>query len=307
MAGKSELPPELLDGIEDLEWVGRHVARGLGPGIHPSTLVGFGEDFERHRPYQQGDDLRHLDWRLLARTDRLHVRRYREAANLRTMFVLDGSPSMGFAGIDVRPKKGEGPLTKLRFAALLVAVLGHLAREAGDVPGLVVSGGPDGSPLYFQSARPGKEAWHALLHTLHGLEAGEPSPLAPILDRVGGLPRGRVIILSDFLEEDGGEALWREAGHLCARGDDVTAIRILTPDELGRGSEADGLFADPEYPDRTVPGRPRGDVGYAERLARYYGHLARELEERGVEWWEATTTDPLLPLLRGWIRGESRR
>jgi len=307
MAAKFDLPPELLDGIEDLAWVGRQVARGLGPGVHRSTLVGLGEDFERHRPYQQGDDLRHLDWRLLARTDRLHVRRYRETTNVRTTFIVDGSPSMGFAGIEVQPQRGKGPLTKLRYAVLLVAVLGHLARDAGDLPGLVVSGGPDGTPLHIQPARPGREAWHALLHALHGLEVGEPAPLAPILTRVGGLPRGRVVILSDFLQDDQGEAFWTQAGHLRARGDDVTAIRILTPDELGQGSAADGLFVDPEDPDRAIPGRPRGDRGYIERLEGYYRRVALELEDRGVLWWEACTTDPLLPLLRGWIRGEGRR
>ena len=305
MTGPFDVPAELLEGIEDLEWVGRQVARGLGPGIHRSTRIGFGEDFERHRPYQQGDDLRHLDWRLLARTDRLHVRRYRETTHLRTTFVVDASPSMDFAGIEVEPERGRGPLTKLRFAALLVAVLGHLSRDDGDLTGLIVSGGPDGRPLYLQPPRHGRESWLALLHALHGLEAGEPAALAPLLTRVGSLPRGRVVILSDFLEDDDGEGLWTEAGHLRARGDEVTAIRILTPDELGRGSGSDGLFADPEDPDRVVPGRPRGDTGYTQRLEAYYRRVARELEGRGILWWEACTTDPLLPLLRGWIRGEA--
>ncbi|TVR58543.1 MAG: DUF58 domain-containing protein [Gemmatimonadales bacterium] len=304
MAGRRDelLPPELLDGLGDLEWVGRLVARGLGPGIHRSAFVGLGEDFEHHRPYQQGDDLRHLDWKLLARTDRLYVRRYRETTNLPTTFIIDASPSMDFAGVE----EGSGGLTKLRFAALLVAALGRLGRNAGDLPGLAVTGGSGGEPLHLLPPRPGREAWHHFLHTLDTLEAGEASPLAPVLTRVGELGRrgGRIILLSDFLEEDGGRELWTQAGHLRARGDEVTAIRILTPDELGEGLEVDGLFADPEAPDAPVPGRPRGDEGYRERLSAYYTLLARNLEERGVQWWEARTTDPLLPLLRGWLRGQ---
>lgn len=299
------LPPELLDGLGDLEWAGRLVARGLGPGIHRSRMVGLGEDFERHRPYQQGDDLRHLDWRLLARTDRLHVRRYRESTNLRTTLVVDASPSMAFAGIDLQ----DQPISKLRFAAILAAVLGRLARDTGDLPGLAISGGPGRGPADLLPPRAGREAWHAFLHALTNLEVGAAGPLAPTLSRVGGMSRrgGRVVILSDFLEDDGGEAIWTEAGHLRARGDEVTAIRILTPDELGQGQRSDGLYVDPEDPGLALPGSPGGDAGYRERLAGYYRRLARRLEERGVTWWEARTTDPFLPLIRGWMRGEGTR
>lgn len=299
------LPPELLDGLGDLEWAGRLVARGLGPGIHRSAMVGLGEDFERHRPYQQGDDLRHLDWRLLARTDRLYVRRYRESTNLRTTLVVDASPSMAFAGIG----EGRAPLSKLRFAVILAAVLGRLARDTGDLPGLAISGGAGGGPAQLLAPRAGRESWHAFLHLLTHLETGKAGPLAPTLSRVGGMSRrgGRVVILSDFLEDDDGEALWTEAGHLRARGDEVTAIRILTPDELGEGERSDGLYVDPERSDLAVPGSPRGDAGYRERLGEYYRRLARHLEGRGVTWWEARTTDPFLPLLRGWMRGEGTR
>jgi len=287
------LPPELLDGLKDLEWVGDLVARGLGSGIHRSPFVGRGEDFERHRPYQQGDDLRHLDWRLMARSDRLYVRRYRETSNLRTTLVVDATPSMAF------PE--DGSITKLRFAVLLAAALGRLARDVGDLPGLAVTGGQTAN---FLPPRPGREAWHALLHTLTHLTAGEPGSLAPTLHRVGQRVSagGRVVILSDFLEEDDGAKVVSEASHLRARGDEVTAIRILSPEELGEGEKEDALYRDPEDPAVEIPGDPARDPAYQDRLTAYYGALSQRMGNAGIHWWEARTTDPLLPLLRRWLR-----
>jgi uncharacterized protein (DUF58 family) len=292
------LPPELLESLEDLEWASGVVARKLGPGVHPSLFAGRGEEFERHRPYQQGDDLRHLDWRLLARTDRLHVRSFRETSNLRTLFLLDASASMDFAG-------EGGRVTKLRYGALLAAALGCLSRTAGDLPGLLVTGGPQGAPAVALPPRPGRERWRAFLHELQDVGPGASGPLAPSVAFAGEwVPAGsRIVILSDFLEEDGGDELAAQAGHLRARGDEVTAVRILTPEELGESGGGEGLWVDPESPDSEIPGAPARDGGYRARLDSYYLRLARALEDRGVTWREARTTDPLIPLLRGWFRG----
>lgn len=294
------LPPELLDELGDLEWAARLVVRGLGPGLHRSKLVGRGEDFDRHRPYQQGDDLRHLDWKLLARTDRLYVQRFRESSHLRAMMVVDASPSMDFGGAGI---------TKLRYAVLLAAALGHILREAGDRPGLTLGGGPGGGMGRFLHPRAGREPWRAYLHALSEAEAGEKGSLAPILEEVGDrLPAGgRIVILSDFLEEDDGHGLVRSAGLLRARGDEVTAVRILTPEELGERGGEDALYTDPEDPERRVPGAPGRDRAYRLRMEAYYRQLARALEERGVHWQAVHTAQRLVPVLRRWLRiGSSR-
>lgn len=296
------LPPELLDDLADLEWVTRMVARGLGGGIHRSVFVGAGEDFERHRPYQQGDDLRHLDWRLLARTDRTYVRRFRESSNLHAMIVVDASPSMDFRG-----HSGRG-VGKLRYAAILAASLGHLLRGSGDLPGLLVTGGTKGEPKTLLPPRAGSEAWRRLLLALQRAGPGHPAPLGPALEVVGSvLPRGgRVVVLSDFLEDDAGEGLARAAGHLRARGDEVTAIRILTPEELAEEGGEDALYHDPEAPGLELPGSPARDPRYRAALDRYYSALARSLTRHGVVWHEVRTTDPLLPLLRSWFHSGDR-
>ncbi|MEX2530667.1 MAG: DUF58 domain-containing protein [Gemmatimonadota bacterium] len=305
MRGKARdelLPPELLDELADLEWVTRMVARGMGGGIHRSVFVGAGEEFERHRPYQQGDDLRHLDWRLLARTDRAYVRRFRESSNLHAMIVVDASPSMDFAG------HAGGGVGKLRYATFLAAALGHLLRSAGDLPGLLVTGGRGGQPAALLPPRAGPEPWRRLLVALDQIAPGHPGPLAPALETVGSVlvRGGRVVVLSDFLEDDAGAALARSAAHLRARGDEVTAIRILTPEELAEEGGEDALYHDPEDPGLELPGSPDRDPRYRAALDRYYAELARLLTGHGVVWHEVRTTDPLLPLLRSWFQPGDR-
>jgi uncharacterized protein (DUF58 family) len=291
------LSPEFLDGLDDLEWAARIVARGLTRGVHASALLGRGDEFDRHRAYQQGDDLRHLDWRLLARTDRLHVRRFRETSNLEVMFVVDASPSMDFAG------EGGG-ITKLRCAVLIAAALGHVARGAGDLPGLVVTGGEGGEPATLLPARAGRERWRTYLHALQNTRPGAPASLARAVGVAADmLPRGgRTVILSDFLDEQDMPELVRSAAQLRAGGSEVTAIRVLTPEELGEAGGGDALWMDPERPDQAVAGAPDRDAGYLTRLRAYYADLAHRLEEHGVVWHAARTTDALLPLVRQWVR-----
>jgi uncharacterized protein (DUF58 family) len=290
------LPPELLDGLRDLDWIARILARGTSAGIHRSPFSGMGEEFDRHRPYQQGDELRHLDWRLLARSDRMHVRRYRESTNLRALVVLDATPSMDFAA--------GGGITKLRYGVLLAAALGHLLHRMGDLPGLAVLDGRGSGTTVRPHA--GKEARDRFLHALERVAPGPPAPLAPLLERAVDLlpPGGRVIVLSDFLEDDDGEAVARAAGSLRARGDEVRAVRILTPVELGEREGGDALYEDPERPGLRVPAAPGEDPGYRERLDAYYRALARSFEERGVIWHEVSTAEPLLAVLRRWVAGE---
>ncbi|HEX8360292.1 MAG TPA: DUF58 domain-containing protein, partial [Longimicrobium sp.] len=114
----SFLPPRLLERLGGLEVVARTVVRGFLAGTHRSARRGAGEDFAKHRDYQQGDDTRYLDWKLFARTDRLHVREFEEHSNLAAYLVVDASLSMDFAD-------GDDP-GKLRYASFVAAALAHL-------------------------------------------------------------------------------------------------------------------------------------------------------------------------------------
>jgi uncharacterized protein (DUF58 family) len=109
------------------------------------------------------------------------------------------------------------------------------------------------------------------------------------------------VVLSDLLDDDGGDALVAASGRLAARGDEVIVMRVLTPEELGDAAPDAGLFFDPERPERQVPATPRLDAGYARRVASYYAALADRLRERRVEYVPLSTAEPVEQALVAWV------
>lgn len=273
--------------------IARTVVRGFVAGIHRSPLRGVGEDFARHRDYQQGDDVRYVDWKVYGRTDRLYVREFQERSNLYAWLVVDATASMGFAE--------PGGVSKLRYAAYVAAALAHLMLGTGDAVGLAVLG--EGAELLLPP-RTRRGQLHDLLLRLEGVRAAGAAPAAAALDRVGEQLRrpGRVVLVSDLLEEDGGESLAAAAGRLRARGDEVIALRVLTPAESGEHAPEPGLFFDPEHPDRMLPAAPDADRGYARRVGDYYEALAGRLRERGAEYVPLSTAEPVERGLIRWLR-----
>jgi uncharacterized protein (DUF58 family) len=286
------LPPHLLERLGGLDVIARTVVAGFQAGIHRSPHRGAGEDFARHREYQQGDDVRYLDWRLYARTDRLYVREFEERSNLHCYIVVDSSASMDFAE--------PGGVPKWRYAAYTAAALAHLMLRAGDAVGLAAF---DADARLLLPPRTRRGHLHDLLLELERLRPGGTAGAAQVLDRVGGAlrRRGRVVIISDLLEEDGGNAMVAAAGRLRARGDEVMVLRVLTRTENGDHDPGPGLYFDPEAPGREIPAAPGTDAGYAARVAAYYDALSARLRERGVEYVPLSTAAPVEEALVAWI------
>ncbi len=291
--GPGFLPPGLLERLGGLDVIARTVVHGFVAGLHRSPLRGSGEEFDKHREYRQGDDVRHLDWKVYGRTDRLYVREYRERSNLQSYLVVDATASMGFAE--------PGGVPKLRYAAYVAAALAHLMLGGGDAAGLAAFGT---APELLLPPRTRRGQLHDLLARLERLRAEGDAPAAAALERVGERLRrpGRVVLVSDLLEEDGGEALASAAGRLRARGDEVVVLRVLTPAEEGTRAPGPGLFFDPERPARAFPAAPAEDPGYAARVAAYYDSLAARLRERGAEYAALSTAEPVERGLIRWLR-----
>lgn len=285
------LPPKLLEKLGGLDLIARTVVSGFQTGIHKSPHRGAGEDFAKHRDYQQGDDVRYLDWKLYARTDRLHVREFEERSNLQAYLVVDTSASMDYAEPD--------GITKSRYAIYLAAALAHLMLRSGDAVGLAVSGA---DPRLLLPPRSRRGHLHDLLLHLERMKPGGTGTAADALDRVGGAMRrrGRVVLISDLLEDDAGAALVASAGRLRARGDEVIILRVLTPAESGERAPGAGLFFDPEQPGEQIAAAPEADAGYARRVAAYYDSIADRLRERGVEYVPLSTAQPVEEALVAW-------
>lgn len=288
------LPPHLLERLGGLDLIARTVVQGFVAGQHRSPYRGSGDDFARHRPYQQGDDIRHVDWKLFGRTDRLYIREYREESNLRAFLVVDSSLSMDFTG------EGEG-VSKARYTAYLAAALAHLMLTSGDAVGLAAFGA---EPCLLVPPRTRHGHLHDILLHLDGLRPDGSGAAAGVLDRVGEAlrRRGRVILISDLLEEDDGAALVTALGRLRARGDEIIVLRVLTPAELGDRPSDSGMYFDPERPTHSMPATPAADAGYRDRVDAYYHSLASRFREQGTEYVPLTTAQPVETALGLWLR-----
>jgi uncharacterized protein (DUF58 family) len=193
----------------------------------------------------------------------------------------------------------EGGVTKARYAAFLAAALAHLMLRSGDAVGLATSAAEARLLLPPRSRR---GHLHDLLLHLERMQPAGSGQLAGAVDRVGGAltRRGRVVLISDLLEDDGGDALIASAGRLRARGDEVIVMRVLTPAESGERSPGSGLFFDPEKPSQELPATPDADAGYRRRVTAYYDRIADQLRERGVEYVPLSSAQPVEEALVAW-------
>ncbi|MDE6112956.1 MAG: DUF58 domain-containing protein, partial [Bacteroidales bacterium] len=151
--------PYLQNGLGNLELLAKSVVEGFLTGLHQSPFHGFSVEFAEHRPYNTGEDTRHVDWRLYARTDRLFTKKYSEETNMRCHLLLDSSSSMFFPPADTVP---DG-VNKLRFAIGAAASLSYLLYKQRDA----ISLNTFSDELTFASeCKSGAMHWHYLMERL---------------------------------------------------------------------------------------------------------------------------------------------
>jgi len=256
----SQLAPSVIGAIDDLELAARLIVDGLRSGQHRSPLHGFSTEFSQHRPYRTGDDLKHLDWKILARTDRLYSKQFRETTNMAVMIVLDTSASMAF------PASG---LSKFRYASVVAASLAYLIVNQGDAVGLMTM---ESGKLAYVPAKGGRPHLRTLIAQLERLQPGgiwEPPRAiargAELLKR-----RGVVIAISDFYDEE--DATRRELRRAARRGHDVAMLQVISPMEIALPFRGDLEFEDLESGERRLM-----DVG---EIARAYRSAVGDFLER---------------------------
>ncbi|HEU4631873.1 MAG TPA: DUF58 domain-containing protein [Gemmatimonadaceae bacterium] len=228
--------PAALAALGRIEIVARWIVDGFLTGLHRSPRKGFSVEFAEHRPYQPGDDLRYLDWRILARADRWVVKQFEEETNLRATIVLDVSRSMAWSGAPAR-------LTKLAYAEQLTAALALLLLRQRDAVGLVRFDERVRSAVPPRSRR---AQWQRILVALADPGAGRSSDAPAGLLQAARLVRrpGMVVLVSDLLLE--AAAVERSLRELRAAGHDVTVLHIMDPAERDLSLSGDAIYVDPE-------------------------------------------------------------
>lgn len=230
--------PQLLSKLGQLEIIARTVVDGFLSGKHRSTHKGGCTDFAEYRPYAIGDDLRQLDWRKYAKTDRYYVKRYDDETNMQALMIVDSSGSMQF---------GMSTVTKWRYAQMTAACLGHLLLRQRDSVGLAVVG----DRLWdFVKPLPRPNHLARVINVLEGIDARGKSKFDESLQELTGRlkRRGMIIILSDCF--GGVPELKHVIEQFRLRGHDVLVFQILAPEELDFPFRRESFFQDLELPRR---------------------------------------------------------
>ena len=277
------LDPELLARIGSLELLARAVVEGFMSGLHRSPFTGFSTEFTEYRQYNPGDDLRYLDWRLLGRTDRYFIKKYRADTNTQCHLLIDTSASMGYAHAT--------SITKLQYAQFLAASLAYLLSRQQDAVGLV---GFDKQVHTHVPARNRTGHLRTVFGNLSMLQAGSETDLAHSLHQLAEIltRRGIVVLISDFYDQP--DRLQPAFQHLRFNGHDIVAFHILDQNEMDFNFDDAVLLLEDAETQEQMPVLP--DVvanGYRTRMLRHVEEMRRCTAANQVDYEMITTKQPL--------------
>lgn len=275
------IDPTVLGSLDNLELRARVVVEGFLAGLHRSPNRGFSVEFTDYRHYQRGDDMRHVDWKLYGRSDKLFIKQYEDETNLRCHILLDSSASMAY---------GSGGMSKLEYARTLASALAYFIMRQRDAVGLITF---DETVRDYIPAMARQPHLMQLLRTLQALKPGTSTNIVkPLRELAQNMKRkSLVVLISDLLEdEEGTIGMLRQ---LRAMGNEVIVFHILDPQELHFEFGDSSEFVDMETGDThiTTPGAIR--QGYLEQLQQYLDYCRTECQRGGVDYCLMDTSKPL--------------
>jgi uncharacterized protein (DUF58 family) len=281
--------PATLAALGHLEIVARWIVDGFLSGLHRSPRKGFSVEFADFRPYQPGDDLRYVDWKIAARADRWVVKQYEEETNLRCTLVLDVSRSM-----DWRGASPELRLTKRAYAEQLVAALALLLIRQRDAVGLIRF---DDAIRTSIPPRARTTQWRRVVGALSEPAGGRASDLAAALASTARLVtrRGMVVLVSDLLVDV--DAALPALRGLRAAGHDVTVFHVMDPAERRFAHRGEAQYTDPET-ELTVPASADVRAAYDATVAEVIEEWRAALGAMGVSYELVLTHQPYALALR---------
>jgi len=234
------LTPDEMHKLSRLVLMSRYVVEGNLAGAHRSPLRGASSEFSEHKAYGIGDDPKHIDWRVLGRTDKYYVKRFEDETNLRVYLAVDRSNSMGY---------GSGEVSKYDYACKLAAALGYVVVKARDSVGIfLVSEGID-------MAMEAQNTFNHLNNLLKRLQSFEPASTTKVAESLHQIAssirrRGLVVVLSDLFDDE--YEVGRALAHFRKRHHDVIVVHVLDPMELDLSFRKASRFEDMETGDRVT-------------------------------------------------------
>jgi uncharacterized protein (DUF58 family) len=273
------ISPALFDSLGDLSLVAREVVEGFLSGLHRSPFLGYSTEFAAYRPYMQGDNLRHVDWKVWGRTDELYVKQFEDDTNLFCQLFLDTSASMNF-----------GQPNKFHYARVLAAALAYLMTRQHDATGLVLFGDQAVQAL---PARSKADHLDEIFSRLSATEARGRTQINASLWQIVDLftRRGLSVVISDMLST--GDALFELLRRLRAQRQQVILFHVLSPEELDFKYEGQMLVEDSETGEKVPIHADTFRPEYLARLQDFLQRAEQTCQTLEIDYRRLRTDEPL--------------
>ncbi|MDB5358693.1 MAG: hypothetical protein JWN24_5146 [Phycisphaerales bacterium] len=292
------LDPRTLARIHSLDLRARLIVEGLMTGMHRSPYQGISVEFAQHRPYVQGDDIRHVDWKVFGKTDKIYLKQYLEETNLHLLCIVDASESMGYSSVS---NQGDN-WSKYDCATAIAASLSYMAIQQQDSVGLAVF---DQDLKHYIKPSNAPAQWKIITRELTLVPRLKKTSTGRILDQLAEklTHRSLIVILSDFFDDL--ESIKKGLRHLRYKKHEVIAFQVLDPQEVEFPFEDTTLFKGLEEAGELLT-EPRAlREGYIEQLELFTADLRKLCRGMHIDFTRMNSGDALDVALSGFLATRS--
>lgn len=288
------LDPKVLAGLHNLELRARVVVEGFLAGLHKSPHRGFSVEFNDYRHYQRGDDMRHVDWRLYARSGKLYIKQYEDETNVRCVILLDTSASMAYT---------SGGMSKLDYGITLASALAYFIARQRDAVGLVTF---DDEIREYLPAKTRQLHLMRILRALSRVQAGQKTDVVkPLTDLASSLKKkSMVILISDMLDDE--ERIINTLTNLRAMGNDIITFHIMDDAELNFPFNGASEFIDMENSESYITSPAAIRKAYLKNINEFLAYCKKQCQTSGIDYCLMNTREPLDQALSSYITKRSK-
>ena len=289
------LQPDVLARVARFDLKAKFLIEGFFSGLHRSPFKGFSAEFSDHRKYVPGDEIKDLDWKVYARTNKYYVKRFEAETNMECHLVVDASASMGY---------GTTGLNKLEYATYIAAALAFLVVSQQDTVGLVTF---DDAVRAVLKPKGKRKHIIRILKVLNDTKPGKQSKVSDMLHQVAGMidKRGLIVVMSDLLDDP--DDVLDAFAHLRYDGHDIIVFHILDAAETTFPFADARRFEDVETGDSVVTDAASVRAGYLDALAEFIETYRTELQRRHIDFFNIDTSTSFDKALMAYLMKRSGR
>jgi uncharacterized protein (DUF58 family) len=297
------LDPRVIARISNIEMVARFIVQGFLIGLHKSPYHGFSSEFSAYRKYAKGDSFKFIDWKVVARTDRIYIKQFEENTNTRCQILLDASASMKFGGEDALPGGKSLGIQKWIYGRNLAAALAYLMINQGDAAGLAVFRDKTADLISAHSS-----TLH--LHQIYRMLSSQQPDSGTDTDKgLGGLPerfpqRGLIVLISDLLDDS--DKIINALKGFCYRRHEILLFHLLAPEEREFPYRDNIEFVDAETGQIMTAQASYIAKAYKESLEAHTEKVRRFCRQNDIDFVPLTTSDMLSTALLAYLNKRQR-